>query len=91
LHSTPSAHFVRANDVPRGEKRNGAMMSEKKQAPWVMAWRILAQIFYVAVVLLVFSKLQGRLEVLIVALFGLIYATFQDCLHLQCVCHHEIG
>ena len=43
-----------------------------------MAWRVGAQLFYVGVVLAVFAELQGRTEVLMVALFGLIYALVRN-------------
>lgn|SRR5262245_13802989 len=38
-------------------------------------WRVLFNVFQVLVVLYVFSRLQGRLEVIVVSVLGLLYLT----------------
>jgi hypothetical protein len=43
----------------------------------LILWRSAVQLFYVAVVLFVFSRLHDRLEFIIVALFGLTYVAVQ--------------
>lgn len=42
------------------------------------AWRVLANVFYVAVVLYVFDRLHGRPEAITVAVLGLVYVTFRS-------------
>jgi hypothetical protein len=41
------------------------------------AWRVLINIFYIAVILYVFDKLQRRPEIVTVAVLGLIYVTIR--------------
>jgi hypothetical protein len=57
--------------------------STESGASWMgslgYTWRVLLNVFYVAVVLFVFDKLQGRSEVIItVAILGLIYVTIRS-------------
>ena len=40
-------------------------------------WRVLTNVFYVAVVLYVFSALHGRSEAITVAVLGLVYVTIR--------------
>lgn len=42
-------------------------------AIWLGIWRTLVQLFYIVVVILILSSLHGRLELLVVSLFGLVY------------------
>lgn len=41
---------------------------------WLILWRTAVQLFYIGVVLFVFSRLHDRLEFIVVALFGLTYS-----------------
>jgi hypothetical protein len=45
---------------------------------WRRGWRAAVQVFNIAVVLFVFAHLQGRMEPLIVSLFGLIYTAIRS-------------
>jgi hypothetical protein len=44
---------------------------------WLTIWRASAQLFYVAVTLLVFANLQDRSATITAALFGLVYASIR--------------
>lgn len=44
---------------------------------WLNIWRVAVQMFYVAVVLVVFKLLHGRLETIVVALFGIVYVAIR--------------
>jgi len=42
---------------------------------WLNAWRFVVQLFYISVVCIVLSQLEGRFETLVVTLAGIIYVT----------------
>ena len=53
----------------RGNEMEGAM--------WMHIWRGSVQLFYIAAILLVFSQLHGRLEIIVVSLFGITYTAIR--------------
>jgi hypothetical protein len=64
-----------------GFARNGRehlTTSTKSAVALGYVWRVLINVFYVAVVLYVFDKLQGRSEAIIMAVLGLIYVTIRS-------------
>ena len=54
------------------------MTRDEREEFWtVLVWRTAVQIFNVGVVVVVFAYLHGRLEVIVVSLFGITYAAIR--------------
>ena len=44
---------------------------------WLNGWRFVVQLFYVSAVWVVLSRLEGRIEIIIVTLAGILYVTIR--------------